>query len=114
MPKPLRTILDPTKTLANGAALWGQFVAYALFFGPWTTLRWTSLAQDLCGIPRCVVSVVLWCGVVWCVGAVCVFKIFVGVIVLCCVVVVDFFIYFWFFFFFEFFVLGEGKSDIYF
>ena len=39
----------------------GQFVAHVLFFGPWTTLRWTPFAQDLCGIPRCGVGVSLSC-----------------------------------------------------
>ena len=58
----------------------GQFVAHVLFFGRWTTLRWTSLAQDLCGIPRCGVGVSLLCCVVSCCGVSvrCVLKIFVG------------------------------------
>ena len=45
----------------------GQFVSHVLFFGPWTTLRWTPLTQDLCGIPRCGVGVSLLCRVVVCV-----------------------------------------------
>ena len=54
----------------GGAAL---FVAHVLFFGPWTSLRGTPHAQDhpVRDPALCCVSL-LCCGVVWCVGAVCV------------------------------------------
>ena len=67
------------KNLGQWGCSSGQFVAHVLFFGPWTSLRGTSLAQDhpvriCCCVVWCVVVVVLCCGV----SVECVFKIFVG------------------------------------
>ena len=67
MLKPLRSIFDPKKNLGQWGCSSGQFVAHVLFFGPWTSLRGTPLAQD-----HPVWDPPLYCGVVWCVGAVCV------------------------------------------
>ena len=71
--KTLRTILDPKKTLANGAALLGNLLPMSCFLGHGPPCEGPPLPKTtLCGIPRCVV--VLWCGV----SVRCVLKIFVG------------------------------------
>ena len=64
-----RFVPNPMRIILENLGQWGcSFVVHVLFFGPWTTLRGTSLAQN-----HPVRDDPSWCGCV--------------VVVLCCVVV---------------------------